>query len=123
VYPPAAGNGYVGREPRCGGFLTAALKKEPKMTQVLAVLTQSEFNNLTQGVQENNERLSNEAQQKTQDNLNQQKLKLQEQQLQLQQKHEHFTQKIMIGGLVIAAILVLSILLLVLNKIRSKNHR
>lgn len=60
-------------------------------------MTQEELNSVTNGVQKNQERLSNEAQQEKDRSLEQQKLELQQQQVQLQHQQQNTNQQLVIG--------------------------
>ena len=86
-------------------------------------MTQEELNSVTDGMQKNQERLSNEAQQDKDRNLEQQKLELQQQQLQLQQQQQNTNQQLVIGGLVLGSILVLSIATYLLVKTFKKDRK
>ncbi|HSE29207.1 MAG TPA: hypothetical protein VLA77_01320 [Candidatus Saccharimonadales bacterium] len=86
-------------------------------------MTQEELNSVTNGIQKNQERLSNEAQQDKDRNLEQQKLELQQQQLNLQQQQQNTNQQLVIGGLILGGILVLSIAVYLLVKTFKTNKK
>ncbi len=83
------------------------------------MLTQQELNSITNGIQQNNQQIADANKTKAQQQLDQQKIQLQQQQL-----HQQATnQKIMIGGLILAAILVLLIAIYIMHKVRYENRK
>jgi predicted PurR-regulated permease PerM len=83
------------------------------------MLTQQELNTITNGLQSNNQKIADANKTKEQQQLDQRTIQLQQQQL-----HQQATnQKIIIGGLVIAVILVIVLAIYTTHKVRLDNAK